>query len=135
MILENGVEVKQPRLGSDCVIRAVLDVFHPIRDYEIGCVVSTMEGVGLFALNSFFSGGPPPPGLAPGRYIVDFPFRMELLPATFYRVDLGLRVPVQGNYADKVFNALVFDVSTSGGVPPPLLFHVPTDVSIRRAGS
>ena len=119
MILENGVEVKQPRLGSECVIRAVLDVSRTIRDCEIGCVVSTIEGVGLFALNSFFSDGPTPPELTPGRYVVDFPFRMELLPGSFYRVDLGLRVPAQGDYADKVFNALVFDVSSSGGVPPP----------------
>lgn len=130
MLMSEGVEAAQAVFGGECTIRAVLDVRTELPDYEIGCVISTIEGVGLFALNSFFNGDAPPV-LTPGRWIVDFSFREKLLPGSFFKVDLGLRVPRQGEYADKVFNALVFEVAHHKTVSSPLLFHVENRINIR----
>ena len=135
LLLENEREVKQPHHHAEVAIRAVLTVEETLSDYEIGCVVSTLEGVQLFALNSFFNGLPPQP-LNPGTHLIDFGFRMDLLPGTFFKVDLGLRAPVQGDYLDKAFNALVFEVAPPDGVLlPPLLVNIPHTVKIRELKS
>lgn len=129
MLLVDGREVVQAVLNHNCVIRTVLQVNETLKDFEIGCVISTMEGVGLFVLNSFF-GKTCPPTLAPGKWIVDFSFYNPLLPGSFFKVDLGLRVPKQGDYADKVFNALVFDVAYDRDNTSPLLVHIPSQIEI-----
>lgn len=129
MLLVDGAETVQAVLGRDCVIRAVLQVKETLEDYEIGCVVSTLEGIGLFALNSFF-GKTHLPKLTAGRWIVDFTFHNTLLPGSFFKVDLGLRVPKQGDYADKCFNVLVFDVAHSRDNISPLLIHIPNQIEI-----
>ncbi len=132
LLLEDGREVKQLRHGSDCMIRAVLELDEPLDNYEAGCVVSTLEGVQLFAMNTFFSDVERKP-LDAGKYLVDFKLKTNLLPGYFFKVDLGLRAPAQGDYIDKAFNALVFDVVPAGGaLLPPLLIEVPNTIEIRK---
>jgi len=135
MLLVDGREVRQPVHGKECTVRTVLEIRAALSDYEIGCVVSTMEGVGLFVLNSYFSGNAALPVLTPGKWIVDFKFRTELLPGSFFRIDLGLRTPVQGSYVDKVFNALVFDVAYSKENHSPLLISVPSGIEFKQTGA
>lgn len=131
LLLENDREVKQPHYHADCTIRAMLELDGPLDDYEAGCVVSTIEGVQLFALNSFFGNSRPRP-LNKGKYFVDFQFYMTLLPGYFFKIDLGLRAPAQGEYVDKSFNALVFDVVSSGKeLPPPLLIQIPHTIEVK----
>ncbi len=135
LLLENGCEVKQPHHHSECIIRAVLELDEPLNNYELGCVISTIEGVQLFALNSFFSEFQARP-LMRGKYLIDFKFKVDLLPGYFFKVDLGLRAPAQGDYVDKVFNAMVFDVApANGSLLPPLLIEVPNTIEIREATS
>jgi hypothetical protein len=71
---------------------------------------------------------------------------MKVLPITFvnrdatllrlsaggsrYRIDLGYRMPVQGEYVDKVFAAAGFNVANQGDRIVPLLFDVPGRISI-----
>lgn len=129
MLLVDGVETVQAVLNHNCVIRTVLQVNETVKAYEIGCVISTMEGVGLFALNSFF-GKTSMPELTQGKWVIDFSFHNTLLPGNFFKVDLGLRVPEQGEYADKVFNALVFDVAYSRDNSSPLLINIPCKIEI-----
>lgn len=129
MLLVDGAEAVQAVLNHTCVIRTVLQVNEELKDFETGCVISTMEGVGLFVLNSFFS-NTRLPTLTPGKWIIDFSFYNTLLPGSFFKVDLGLRVPRQGDYADKVFNALVFDVAHNVDNNSPLLIDVPGEIKI-----
>lgn len=96
---------------------------------EIGVVVRTFEGIDLFALNPFFISrhiGP----VRKGNVIrVDYTFKLTLGPGK-YSVTLGMRTPIQGEYADKVFNAIVFDVIDSTSSTIPLLFEVPFEMDV-----
>lgn len=136
MLMENGVEVKQFHHNTEGVIRTVVMVHEDLPDCEIGCVISTIEGVGLFSLNSFFNGENKKIGLKKGcRYFIDFHFHVALLPGTHYRIDLGLRKTVQGDYADKAFRALVFEVAPMKSLPPPLLINVPNRITLQEVVS
>ncbi len=117
-----GREVPRPVFGRENILRVVFEVFEPVPEYEIGCVVGTVEGVQLFSLNSFFNGFRPPP-LEKGMAHVDFGFRMDLAPDHAFKVDLGFRIPIQGEYADKVLNGLVFEVEPAAGHMVPLLLE------------
>ena len=133
MLLVNGEEVLQPHPGKNCTIRTVLKVNETLKSTEIGCVISTIEGVQLFALNSFFN-TEEVPELTPGIWVADFNFKVDLRPGTYFKVDLGLRTPIQGDYADKAFNALVFEVAPDPDSFVPLLFSVPNKIEFTKAG-
>lgn len=91
---------------------------------EIGIVVRTFEGIDLFALNSFFNSQKIEP-IKKGSIIrVDFELDIMLGPGK-YSITLGFRTPIQGEYMDKVFNAIIFDVVNVSGKTIPLLFDVP----------
>lgn len=129
MMLVDGKEVMQPLPGRECTIRTVIKVNEKLESSEIGCVISTIEGVQLFSMNTFFN-RTDTPVLTPGTWTVDFKFKVNLRPGTYFKVDLGLRTPVQGDYVDKVFNALVFEVAPDKESFFPLLISVPHDIKI-----
>lgn len=96
---------------------------------EVGVVVRTFEGIDLFALNPFFISKSIQPMKKGNMIRVDFTFNMLLGPGK-YSVTLGMRTPVQGEYADKMFNAIVFDVIDSSSKTIPLLFDVPFEMNV-----
>ena len=49
--------------------------------------------------------------------VIDFTFPVKLGPGK-YSVSLGYRMPVQGEYVDKVFNAAILIINTSSRVVP-----------------
>lgn len=95
---------------------------------EIGIVVRTLEGIDLFAINSFFWDTPFPPQPRGRRLAVDFDFPV-VLAAGRYSVTLGYRMPVQGEYVDKVYNAAIFEVFNFGRKLIPALFEVKGQIS------
>jgi len=84
-------------------------------------------------LNSYFNGDNIPE-LTPGIWVADFTFKVDLRPGTYFKVDLGMRSPIQGEYADKAFNALVFEVAPDPDSFLPLLFSVPNKIEFTKAG-
>lgn len=132
LVMSSNKETTSLATGETAVIRAVLEVYEECSyEGEIGLVVSTIEGVELFAINSFFQGIKVPP-LQPGKgYIVDFEFICPLSTGARYRVDLGYRMPVQGEYVDKVFACASFSIFNQSDRIVPLIFDVPGRISIR----
>lgn len=131
VILRSGQETTVVETGSPVHIRAVLEVSEDCPfDGEVGLVVSTIEGVELFAINSFFNGERIPAMRAGERHVLQFEFVCPLSTGARYRVDLGYRMPVQGEYVDKVFAAAGFTVMSQGDRIVPLLFDVPGKVAM-----
>lgn len=132
LVMSSNKETTSLSTGEMTVIRAVLEVYEECaHEGEIGLVVSTVEGVELFAINSFFQGIRVPP-LQPGKdYIVDFEFTCPLSTGARYRVDLGYRMPVQGEYVDKAFACAGFSIFNQSDRIVPLIFDVPGHISIR----
>lgn len=132
-LFQNGFETTVAESGNNCTISVWLQANENI-DYEseIGIIVRTFEGIDLFALNSFFKNykiGK----LKKGEVVrINFDFLLNLGNGK-YSVTLGMRAPVQGEYVDKVFNALIFDVVNSGTHTIPLLFDVPFQMSAERS--
>lgn len=60
---------------------------------------------------------------------VDFCFSLDLGPGK-YSITLGFRSPIQGEYVDKVFNAVIFDVVNVDVHTIPLLFDVPFEMKV-----
>ncbi len=134
MLYQNGVETSVLRAHEPCCMRLILRAEEDIDCLsEIGVVVRTFEGVDLFAMNSFFSSRPIPPMRAGQITQIDFNFNVKLGEGR-YSVALGHRIPVQGEYADKVYNALIFDVVNGTQHPIPLLFEVPYTMDVRMEG-
>ncbi len=96
---------------------------------EVGVVIRTFEGIDLFACNTFFE------NIDIGVFRegcikqIDFEFEVGLGPGK-YSVALGMRSPLQGDYVDKVFNAIIFDVIDSTSKTIPLLFDVPASITV-----
>lgn len=107
-------------------VKATEDIPH---NSEIGVVVRTFEGIDLFALNPFFISKHIDPIRKDAVIRVDYTFKLILGPGK-YSVTLGMRTPVQGEYVDKVFNAIVFDVIDSTSATIPLLFDVPFEMDV-----
>jgi ABC-type polysaccharide/polyol phosphate transport system ATPase subunit len=131
VIFGNGRETTVVETGSAICIQAALAVNEDCPyEGEVGLVVSTIEGVELFAINSFFNGQRIPPLKAGERQQLRFEFVCPLSTGARYRVDLGYRMPVQGEYVDKVFAAAGFTVMSQGDRIVPLLFDVPGTVAL-----
>ncbi|MBS3997605.1 MAG: ABC transporter ATP-binding protein [Hydrogenophaga sp.] len=129
VIFGNGRETTVVETGSAISIHAALAVERDCPfEGEVGLVVSTIEGVELFAINSFFNGQRIPPLKAGEQQRLHFEFVCPLSTGARYRIDLGYRMPIQGEYVDKVFAAAGFTVMSQGDRIVPLLFDVPGKV-------
>ncbi len=89
---------------------------------EVGILVRNLDGLELFGVNSHFLGKHYPPRHAGECVRISFEFPVTLAPGT-YNVVLGLRVPVQAEYWDKVFGAAVFKVIAPANVSVPGLYN------------
>jgi lipopolysaccharide transport system ATP-binding protein len=133
-VLVGGIDTSVIYTGATVQIESVLEVYQDcLHEGEVGLVVATIEGVELFAINSFFLGANIPPLKKGVRYIVRFEFICPLSAGARYRIDLGYRMPIQGEYVDKVFSAAGFSVVNQGEKIVPLLFDVPGNISIEQA--
>ncbi|MDR9788164.1 MAG: ABC transporter ATP-binding protein [Peptococcaceae bacterium MAG4] len=127
----DGKETSCVELGKYCVIRVWLYHFENCEfPGEVGIVVRTLEGIDLFAINSFFNNMVYPAKQAGTMSVIDFTFPVKLGPGK-YSVSLGYRMPVQGEYVDKVFNAAIFEVINTSSRVVPLIFDVQGDISIK----
>jgi hypothetical protein len=121
-VFQDDQEVDILTHGKECVVVAWL-THHTDLDVtaEVGIVIRNLDGLELFAINSFFLKTPyqPQPKGRSTRIVFRFPV---LLAPGIYSVVLGLRVPQQGEYWDKVFNAAVFRVVTKAGDYVPGLY-------------
>jgi len=130
-ILADADEAIVVETGATLRVQAVLDVIEDCpQEGEVGLVVSTTEGVELFAINSFFSGTCIPAMKAGEKRLLEFEFLSPLSSGARYRIDLGYRMPMQGEYVDKVFAAAGFSVVNQGDRIIPLLFDVPGKITI-----
>ncbi len=117
--------------GATLRVQAVLDVLEDCpQEGEIGLVVSTTEGVELFAINSFFNDVRVPAMKAGEKRLFEFEFVSPLSSGARYRIDLGYRMPVQGEYVDKAFAVAGFSVVNQGDRIIPLLFDVPGKITV-----
>lgn len=130
-VVVNDAETIAVETGATVRVQAVLDVFDDCTyEGEVGLVVATTEGVELFAINSFFQGVSVPAMKAGEKRVLEFEFVSPLSSGARYRIDLGYRMPVQGEYVDKVFAAAGFSVVNQGDRIVPLLFDVPGTIRI-----
>ena len=130
-VLADSEEAIVVETGATLRVQAVLDVFDDCPyEGEVGLVVATAEGIELFAINSFFQGARVPAMKAGEQRVLEFEFVSPLSSGARYRIDLGYRMPVQGEYVDKVFAAAGFSVVNQGDRIVPLLFDVPGTVRI-----
>lgn len=130
VILQHGKEAAYVTTGDNCTIRTWLKYNEDIEDNgEIGIVVRTLEGIDLFAVNTFFNNMTMPPQRKGTIKMVDFTFPLKLGPGK-YSVTLGYRVPVQGEYVDKVFNALIFEVVNIGPRVIPLILDIEGEINV-----
>jgi lipopolysaccharide transport system ATP-binding protein len=126
-VFQHNRETDVVRHGSPCEVRALLYYHAAVPDLgEVGVVVRSLDGVDLFAANSFLLREVYPP--QPEGALVEIVFRFDvILSPGIYSVALGYRAPVQGDYVDKVFNAAVFRTETSDGRLMPFRFAIPCD--------
>lgn len=130
-VLADSEEAVVVETGATLRVQAVLDVLDDCPyEGEVGLVVATTEGIELFAINSFFQGVSVPAMKAGEKRVLEFEFVSPLSSGARYRIDLGYRMPVQGEYVDKVFAAAGFSVVNQGDRIVPLLFDVPGTVRI-----
>lgn len=121
-VFQDDQEVNILTHGKECVVVAWLE-HHTELDVtaEVGIVVRNLDGLELFAINSYFLKTPYRPQPKGTRTRIAFRFVVTLAPG-IYSVVLGLRVPLQGEYWDKVFNSAVFRVVTKAGEYVPGMF-------------
>lgn len=121
-VFQHNREVDTVLHGESCQIIAWLEHHTELDTYaEVGILVRNLDGLELFAVNSYFLNKPYEPQVAHTRTRIVFSFPVTLAPGT-YTVTLGIRVPQQGEYWDKVFNAAVFRVVTKASEYVPGLF-------------
>jgi lipopolysaccharide transport system ATP-binding protein len=126
-IFQNERETDVVRHGSPCEVRALLYYHAAVPDLgEVGMVVRSLDGVDLFAANSFLLREVYPPQTQGALVEIVFRFDVILSPGV-YSIALGYRAPVQGEYVDKVFNAAVFRTETPDGRLMPFRFAIPCD--------
>jgi hypothetical protein len=65
--------------------------------------------------------------------LLEFEFVSPLAAGARYRIDLGYRMPVQGEYVDKVFSAAAFSVAQQESRTVALLFDVPGTIHFEPA--
>ena len=132
---ERGAEVDRVFTGDTLTVCAWLRVHRDIPEMvEIGLVVATIYGTDVFAANSRDNGLTCGPFAAGDLVRVDFEFKADLVPG-LYAVSLGVKVPVQGPYADKVYTAGVFEVEQSAARPLYTLVRVPSRIAVRKVGT
>lgn len=130
VLIQNDQEKSFVNTGEKCTIRTWVKFREDIDDHgEIGVVIRTLEGIDLFAINSFFNNMTVHPQKSGETRIIDFEFPVQLGPGK-YSVTLGYRAPVQGEYIDKVFNALIFEVVNTSPRVVPLLFDIEGNINI-----
>lgn len=130
-VLADSEEAVVVETGSKLRIQALLEIIDDCPyEGEVGLVVATTEGVELFAINSFFQGVSVPAMKAGETHLIEFEFVSPLSSGARYRIDLGYRMPVQGEYVDKVFAVAGFSVVNQGDRMVPLLFDVPGIIRI-----
>lgn len=135
IMYQGGKETVQLANHQNARVRAWLEFAEDCpMEGEIGIVVRTLEGIDLFAVNSFFWDVPFPPQLRGRRLAIDFEFPV-VLAAGRYSVTLGYRMPVQGEYVDKVYNAAIFEVFNFGRKLIPALFEVNSQITIHQLES
>jgi lipopolysaccharide transport system ATP-binding protein len=131
-VYQNGQETEVVYHGSRCEIRAWLQYDQAIIDSgELGIVVRTLDGIDLFAANTFHMREAYPPQPRGAIVCVTFSFDVIMTPG-IYTIVLGYRTPVQGDYQDKVFNAAVFRVESQDGRVIPYRFAIPWDFAFQR---
>ncbi len=130
VLYQNGTECAVLNAHQSCRLSTFLRANEDIdTTMELGVVIRTFEGIELFAMNNFFAGKTIPPMKKGDVLRVDYDFPVKL-GAGKYSVALGCRAPVQGEYADKVFNAAIFDVVNLSAHPIPLLFDMPYEMTV-----
>jgi lipopolysaccharide transport system ATP-binding protein len=130
-VLQNGSETDVIYHGAMCEIRAWIRYDAAVDEAgEVGIVVRTLEGLDLFAANSFLGRDYYPPQAAGSVVCIAFRFEVVLAPG-IYTVALGYRAPVQGAYVDKVYNAAVFRVETTEGRMIPFRVAIPWTFTYR----
>lgn len=129
-LFQDDIETVVVKTLNDCMISLWVKANEDINSHsEIGIIVRTFEGVDLFALNSFFA-TEKIPYMKKGNVIrINFCLEIPLGPGK-YSVTLGMRSPIQGEYVDKVFNAIIFDIVNVTSHTVPLLFDVPFRIEI-----
>lgn len=132
-LFQNGCETSVVESGKPCTISLWLQANENIDfESEIGIIIRTFEGIDLFALNSFFKNYKIEKFTKGEIMRIDFEFLINLGNGK-YSVTLGMRSPVQGEYVDKIFNAIIFDVINTGSHTIPLLFDVPFQMYAERS--
>lgn len=130
-IMDDGREKDAIVHGRTCEIHAWLQYNENIPVMgEVGVVVRTLDGIDLFAANSFLLREVYPPQSKGAIVEVVFRFKNILAPGV-YSIALGYRAPVQGSYVDKAFNAAIFRVDTADGRVMPFRFSIPCDFEYR----
>lgn len=133
-VLADSQEAVVVETGATLRVQALLSALDDCPyEGEVGLVVATTEGVELFAVNSFFHGVHVPPMKKGQSRVLEFEFVSPLSSGARYRIDLGYRMPVQGEYVDKAFAAAGFSVVNQADKIVPLLFDVPGKIHIRSA--
>jgi lipopolysaccharide transport system ATP-binding protein len=130
-VFQDGYEVVAVEHGKICEIHALLAYNQAVDDWgEVGIVVRTLDGVDLFASNSFLLRQTYPPQLQGTLVEIVFRFQVTIAPGV-YSVALGYRAPVQGEYVDKVFQGVTFRVDPRDDTPIPFMFVVPSEFEYR----
>jgi lipopolysaccharide transport system ATP-binding protein len=126
-IFQNGRETDVLLHGSLCEVHAWLSYHASVTEPgEVGIVVRTLDGIDLFAANSFLLRQLYPPQPAGALVRIIFRFQVILSPGV-YSIALGYRAPIQGDYVDKVVNAAIFRVETADGRIMPFRFAIPCE--------
>lgn len=129
--VQNEEEICSPSHGDRCILRSVIKVVEDIDEpVEIGLVINTIEGFGICAFNTFYNKSKVPDMVSGDIFIVDFCFDFIFAPGK-YRIDLGVKVPIQGNYSDKVVGALVFEAGR-GQQDVPLILHIDSQITFTK---
>ena len=129
-LFQDGRETYQLSNRAPCLVSVWIECIEECpHEGEVGIVVRTLEGIDLFAINSYFKGVTFPAQPAGQKLRLDFRFEASLGPGR-YSVALGYRMPPQGEYVDKVFNAAVFEVHDNAGRGVPALVDVPGTVTV-----
>lgn len=133
--MANKNEVGYLNTGDNGTIRVWLQFNEDCKERgEIGIVVKTLEGIDLFALNSFFNNMTMPPQKKGNIVVIDFTFPVKLGPGK-YSISLGYRLPIQGEYVDKVFNAIIFEVINISPRVVPLILDIEGRIEIKNIDS
>lgn len=130
-MFQYGTETSVVESRNKATISLWMQAHKDINDEsEIGVVVRTFEGIDLFALNSFFNSQKVSTMKKGSIVRADFNFDVFLGPGK-YSVAVGFRSPVQGEYMDKAFNAIIFDVVNLTNKTIPLLFDVQSEMTLK----